>query len=280
MKLNRFENASQFYNRVEDYLLKNEADHCLLFASINSLIRDGESYNFQPYLATVEAEGNIVAVAIRIPPRNLTLSKIEDLAALEIIVQDLYEAQKILYGVSGLTNEAEIFAKKWQTLTGQSYQLKRQLVTHQLDKVQPVIKTSGHLRRTTQSDHSLLLNWLTSFEMEAAGCSQKDAERVVNIQLNRQDFYLWEAPLPVSLVGNMEATPNGSLIGPVYTPPELRRRGYATSCVAALSQTLLAQGCRYCFLFTDLANPTSNHIYRSIGYQPVFNWHDYRFEQS
>jgi predicted GNAT family acetyltransferase len=63
----------------------------------------------------------------------------------------------------------------------------------------------------------------------------------------------------------------------VYTPPDLRQRGYATACVASLSQMLLDEGWQFCTLFTDLANPTSNSIYRKIGYKPVGDFHDYLF---
>ena len=80
------------------------------------------------------------------------------------------------------------------------------------------------------------------------------------------------------MAGFSGATPNGIRVNLVYTPPEYRKKGYATSCVAALSQTLLDQGRKYCFLFTDLANPTSNHIYQTIGYQPVCDMNDYWFE--
>ncbi|MFN6462352.1 MAG: GNAT family N-acetyltransferase [Nostoc sp. DedVER02] len=55
------------------------------------------------------------------------------------------------------------------------------------------------------------------------------------------------------------------LLNLAYTPPEYRRKGYATACVAALSQKQLDQGCRHCFLIADLANLTANHIYQAIG---------------
>jgi predicted GNAT family acetyltransferase len=66
-------------------------------------------------------------------------------------------------------------------------------------------------------------------------------------------------------------------IGPVYTPPALRKRGYASALTAALSQELLDSGRKFCFLFTDLANPTSNRIYQQIGYQAVCDVDEYRF---
>jgi predicted GNAT family acetyltransferase len=60
----------------------------------------------------------------------------------------------------------------------------------------------------------------------------------------------------------------------------LRRRGYATALTAELSRSLLAGGRRFCFLFTDLANPTSNAIYMRIGYRPVTDVEEWRFEAS
>src|SRR5436189_143738 len=81
---------------------------------------------------------------------------------------------------------------------------------------------------------------------------------------------LWEdGGAVVSMAGFGGRTPSGTRIGPVYTPPDLRGRGYASALTAALTQRLLDGGLRFCFLFTDLANPTSNSIYQRIGYEPV-----------
>ena len=75
-------------------------------------------------------------------------------------------------------------------------------------------------------------------------------------------------------------TPNGIRIGPVYTPPEQRGNGYATALVAEQSAWLLAGGRRFCFLYTDLANPTSNAIYERIGYERVADAAAYIFGRS
>ena len=74
-------------------------------------------------------------------------------------------------------------------------------------------------------------------------------------------------------------TQHGIGVGGVYTPPELRRRGYASSCVAALSQRLLDAGFEYCTLYTDLSNPTSNDIYQQIGYRPVGDVQEIKIER-
>jgi predicted GNAT family acetyltransferase len=88
---------------------------------------------------------------------------------------------------------------------------------------------------------------------------------------------VWEDDTPVSMAGASGPTPNGIRVGAVYTPPEKRRRGYASGLVAALSQEQLDAVKRFCFLYTDLANPTSNKIYQDIGYEAVSDVDEYHF---
>ncbi|OZU86959.1 GNAT family N-acetyltransferase, partial [Virgibacillus indicus] len=45
-----------------------------------------------------------------------------------------------------------------------------------------------------------------------------------------------------------------------------KKKGYATSTVAHLSQKILDEGFQFCSLYTDSTNPTSNSIYKKIGY--------------
>jgi uncharacterized protein len=73
-------------------------------------------------------------------------------------------------------------------------------------------------------------------------------------------------------------TVSGICVSMVYTPPDLRSQGYATSCVAALTQRMLDSGKKFCCLYTDLTNPTSNAIYQKIGYEPVCHSEDLVFE--
>jgi predicted GNAT family acetyltransferase len=64
----------------------------------------------------------------------------------------------------------------------------------------------------------------------------------------------------------------------VYTPPYERRKGYASSIVAQISQLALDKGFTKCALYTDLANPTSNNIYQKIGYRPICDSLQIKFE--
>ncbi|WP_017315040.1 GNAT family N-acetyltransferase [Mastigocladopsis repens] len=280
MKLHRFEDTTQFYQRVKNYLLNHEALHNMLLGLCNALIHNPERFDQKPYLATVEVDGDIVAVVMRTPLQNLLLSKIQDFVAIEAIAQDLHLTQESLPGINAPTIEAKAFAEAWHSLTGQSYQLKMVLCAFQLEQVQAIPKATGCLRIATESDRELLICWFEAFALEALGHVEPGVERTVERYLQRSTAYIWEDEVPVSMACRVGVTPNGARVSLVYTPPEHRRKGYASACVAALSQTLLNQGYRYCFLFTDLANPTSNHIYQAIGYQAVGDLSDYSFTEN
>ena len=277
MKVHRYQDANQFYDRVKDYLLRDEALHNRLLVLCHSLIHNPERFDEKPLLATVEAEGDILAVAMRTPSQNLLLSKIQDFGAIEAIAQNLHLTENSLAGVNAPNAEAKAFAETWRSLTSQSYEMKMALRAFQLKQVEKSSQATGQLRQATERDRQLLIDWFEAFVVEALGIAATNTERAVERHLQRGTAYVWENETPVSMACHVGITPNGAAISLVYTPPEHRGKGYASSCVAALSQTLLSCGHKYCFLFTDLANPTSNHIYQAIGYQSVGDLYDYSF---
>ncbi len=139
---------------------------------------------------------------------------------------------------------------------------------------------AGSARVATADDRELALRWWIAFGDEVlheGGPGRDGAEATLDHRLSSPSagILLWEnAGELVSLAAWGGPTPNGIRIGPVYTPPELRGHGYATALSAELSQQLLdgrlfEGGRRFCFLYTDLANPTANAIYERIGYRRV-----------
>ena len=67
-------------------------------------------------------------------------------------------------------------------------------------------------------------------------------------------------------------------INAVYTPNQLRGKGYASSCVAALCREILSGGKRFCTLFADVENPTANGIYQRLGFEPLGEFVELDFE--
>jgi hypothetical protein len=137
----------------------------------------------------------------------------------------------------------------------------------------------GAMRAAGEQDRELVLDWLRAFMLEVIPeDSPEDAAGF--LERNAADpagrLVLWDDG--VSIAGCGGPTPRGIRVGPVYTPPELRGRGYASALTAELTGQLLAGGRDFCFLFTDLANPVSNSIYARIGYRPVTDVELWRFE--
>lgn len=249
--------------------------HQVLLSISHTLLHNPERYLGKPYLAIVQTSGEILAVAIRTPPQKLILSKAQNMDALRLIAQDLRQEQ--LPGSMGLAFEAEIFSQTWQALTGQFYQRSVVMKIYQLTAVQRVSTTRGYLRLATEGDRSVLIKWLSAFLSEIDEAVSEDIEHQVDNRLKQQNTSFWVDSTPVSVASSKQVLPTIGRINLAYTPPEYRRKGYATACVAALSQKLLDCGCRHCLLIADLANPTANHIYQAIGYRPLSDWHEYSF---
>ncbi|HEY9627095.1 MAG TPA: GNAT family N-acetyltransferase [Coleofasciculaceae cyanobacterium] len=273
MQLHQLNDIKEFWHQTQNYLVQDEAEHNVLISILQTLLHYPERYPEPPYLALVQAESDILAIAICTPPHKLLLSKVKDLNALKLIAQDLQRSQ--LPGVSGLVAETEAFVQAWQTLTGQLYQREIEMRLHQLTEVEPVAMPDGSLRLAMESDRALLIEWFTAFNAEVGMTVNCEAERIIDMRLNQQSIYLWEDGIPVSMAGGRPFSQTAARIAPVYTPPISRCKRYATACVATLSQKLLDQGYDRCYLFTDLANPISNRIYHRIGYLPVCDWHEY-----
>src|SRR5260221_592087 len=197
-----------------------------------------------------------------------------------VIESALAPLQSDLPGVLGPAPLSLAFAETWQRRTGRTFQPGMRERLFELTAVSGVSGVPGHLRAATTADRDLLVTWVDAFFIEAAPePGPFDAEGWVEhlFASPLRGAYLWEDGAPVSLACSGGPTPNGARIGPVYTPPDWRGHGYASAATAVLSQLLLERGRRFCFLFTDLTNPTSNHIYQAIGYQPVCDVDIYHF---
>ncbi len=286
VKLTHFESAAEFSDRINPFLLAKEAEHNLLLGLTSSLV-NGEAYgDAPPYMAVLEDEmGGIHAVGLRTPPYNIILSTMQDTAWVDYFVMDL-QAQygSALPGVNGTTEISAAFAEKWTEITGNPHRIAMKQRIYRLDEVIPVPGVPGELGRFTLADRPLADQWLGGFSREILpdvtdARIRESVDRYMNGDPAIRGLVKWlvegEA---VSMAGYAGPTPNGIRIGAVYTPPELRRKGYASAVVAALSQYLLDQGKKFCFLYTDLSNPTSNHIYQEIGYQPICDTHEIKFE--
>jgi predicted GNAT family acetyltransferase len=173
-------------------------------------------------------------------------------------------------GVNGARRVSEPFARAFCEIAGARAEVRRDVRAFELVAVRPPPSPPGRFRMATAADGDVLELWLVAFGADIdEPTASADAARVVTRTTRANDLAVWEHDgALVSMAVVTRRTPWSSSIGLVYTPPELRRRGYASAVVAALSQRELDAGQRWCSLLADLANPTSNRIYAAIGYEP------------
>ncbi len=278
--VSRWSSVHDFLGAAGDFLAAREAEHCLLFGISSTIASHPEVYP-DPRFWTVHEEGRVVAAALRTPPHNLLLSQVDEPRWLTALIADVLASEE-LPGVLGPTTAARALADAWSTRTGRTPACVMQERIFRLDRVIAPRPAPGHCREVEERDRALLTAWWSAFHAEALPGvpAPGDSAEVADRMLRRvgRVAYLWEdAGEVVALAGAAGPTPRGIRIGPVYTPPDRRGRGYASNLVAEVSRRQLAAGRSFCFLFTDLANPTSNHIYQTIGYAPVVDVDQYRF---
>jgi len=275
MRVRRSTSGAEFLQRAEACLLEHEVENNLPLGIANQLRLYPERVQLPPYLAVVEdgeRAGAAVAAAVMTPPARLVLAVTESREALGALAADVQTFYMPLLGVTGPVPLGEWFAGAWQALTGEAARQSMAERIYQLTRVLPPAGVPGAGRRAGRGDRELLIDWFAAFELEAFGSLAGDIMLRVDsfMEMSTRGVFLWEdGGRPVSMAGFGGYTPHGARVGPVYTPLDLRGHGYGSAITAHLSQHLLDSGRQFCCLYTNLANPTSNHIYQTIGYVPV-----------
>jgi uncharacterized protein len=283
MLVRRFDHPVAFQEATTPYLVRDEARHSLLLGISATLVLRPDLY--EAFDLWVVSEGdNVTGVALRTHPFNLVLAQPSDDAALDALVDRLLHERQALPGVVAAIPELEAFVGAWTSENALDATRVLRHGIYELREVLPLPAAPGNARPVTPEDRDQVIPWVVAFAEEALP-GDNDAERQIRFTESRlaatDDAGLWfweDGGRPVSISGYGGATPNGMRIGPVYTPPELRGRGYATTLVAEQSRWLLGTGRSVCFLYADLDNPTSNAVYRRIGYRMIAEAGEVRFD--
>jgi predicted GNAT family acetyltransferase len=273
----------EFEKEAGPFLSLREAENNLILGLITGL-KAGRSFGPDvPFFTVVYLDGRVVGAAMRTPPLNLILAAGTEERALRPILDRLESETEDIPGMSGPKPLVAIAAREWSERHGLRPRVAMANRIYRLTKVKPPRPVTGRMRLATHADSELIASWFRAFTIESQPEPDDSIERArvaAAYWIDGAALHVWEDGEAVSMAGASGRTPNGIRVSAVYTPPERRRRGYASALVAAISQAQLDAGRRFCFLFTDLANPTSNKIYQDIGYEPVSDVDEYRFARA
>jgi predicted GNAT family acetyltransferase len=278
MELREHADVSAFLAVAEPLLAADEPRHNLIYGICSTLTEVPDAYPEAHFWSVADGD-ETVAVLLRTPPFNIVVARPRREGALAFAAESLRAHGREAPGVIGAVPEGEEFARAWT----HSPRLRMAQGVYAAHSVRVPERVPGEAREATDDDVRLLVDWHRAFEAEALAedTPHLDLEELVTRRLTRQGagFVLWEdESRPVSMCGYGGRTPHGTRIGPVYTPPELRGCGYGSAVTAHATKQQLERGLDYCFLYTDLSNPTSNKIYMNIGYEFVCDAADYAFD--
>ena len=304
LRVVRHADPRAFLDRAEPWLLQREAENNLPLGVAASLAgaRASSSLDQAPasphstgsssgpapasppplYFATIESGGDVVGCAFRTPPYKVGLTRMP-LDAVPLLARDVADVYEEIPAALGPVAAVSAFGDTWTRLKGVRATPGARQRIHILERVVPPARMApGTMRPAGPADIPLVARWLKSFVRESGlsdpGDPLEHARRLCGGESGNRLLALWVNEEPVSMAGFPARTRHGVRIGYVYTPDEHRRRGYATALVAQLSGHALDLGFSHCVLYTDLANPTSNKIYREVGYRPLQDVMDVDFE--
>jgi len=280
MQVDTLRDPGELLEQAQPFLMADEARHNLALG-ILGFARDHPDVYPELEGWIVRDDGQVAGVAVRTAPYNLILARPVDDRALEALAASISSE---LPGVVGAVPEVDGFTEAWSARYDVTATVRLEQRIYALERLLAPHPTGGASHLAGVDDRNLAIAWMREFTAEAMHGDDADAgriERSVDARLDPASaggIVLWEVEgEPVSLAAFGGPTPNGMRIGPVYTPPGCRGRGYASALVARRSAAARADGLR-CLLYADLANPTSNAIYRTIGFRPVAELVRYEFD--
>ncbi|MEU8655827.1 GNAT family N-acetyltransferase [Actinoplanes philippinensis] len=232
-----------------------------------------------PVFGYLEQCGEVQATFYRLPPRGLSVTILTPEQA-EILVARLTSFGHSLPSVSAEHHTAAAFAEAWRRQTGVKLNLRAQLRLHRLGVLAPPEPAPvGRGRLAGERDHEHILGWCREFAADVGEAVTINADSWSGSRFAEKRYTFWLAPdgTPVSMAGVTPMVAGQVRVDPVYTPADLRGHGYAAAVTVEVSRAALAAGATDVVLFTNAANPTSNALYRRIGYVPIADWATYDF---
>ncbi len=282
MDTRRYADARAFLNDARELLTGNPAQNQVLLSVAEMAAEQPDVY--PQFHAFAVFEGGPLVAATQTPPHNFLLSESRGLESIPVLAETIHDSALEVPGILGIEPHISGFSSAWAVLTGDRPEVVTRQGVFSLEEVSEIALAPGGIRHARKADRDLLIRWWEEFYAEALPEERARTGRTeerVDLLLEpgrKQGMHLWEVDGEVvSMSGFSPPVAEAIRIGPVYTPSPMRGQGFATALVASQSRLFLDAGHTSCLLHTDLTNPTSNAIYKRIGYHQVAEATEYRF---
>ncbi|MFX3649325.1 MAG: GNAT family N-acetyltransferase [Paenibacillus sp.] len=289
MQFKLYTDVHEFYRDTYEVLMRHEAQNMIPLGNIIIGHEGKDKTDWRDpvnwLMVTISDATGIQLTALMTPPHNVTLYATDNVInpeAISCLIEGLKDHE--IPGVTTEKNLAEYFAKEYTLRKGIALETTMSQRIYELTAVNPYIQKIGRVRLLNERDIHFFPYWAEAFSAAASyGKTEMSIPQDPEPYLYRiasKKLYILEDDngIPVSMAGYTREMETAIGVAFVYTPPYERKKGYATSIVAQISQLALDKGFTKCVLYTDLANSTSNKIYQKIGYKPICDSLQLKFE--
>lgn len=274
MQVTRLDDPLEFLRIAERVIKADPIWHSVLASVARSVVETPLLYPEHAFYV-VERPGQLPFLAHHTPPFPFHLPA-SDPGVAELLAEHVHAAGTRPAGANGHQESAEAFGRRWSALTGRPVEIAMRVGLYDLPGDPRIpFAVRGHARTAVRDELGLVDAWLSDFVREAMGREPGPNETLAPALVDGRVF-LWCDPDPVAMASATASAGGVSRIGHVWTPPARRGRGYGSAVTAAASRDRRQRGLR-CMLYTDLANPTSNGIYRAMGYRHLGDTVDLAF---
>ncbi|MDP7988439.1 GNAT family N-acetyltransferase [Bacillus sp. MHSD_36] len=266
IQLHVYEEIVNFKEEVTPFLEKNEQENNLILGVLQMVQ--------QPIFMGIAKQGEEIAVVFLQTEEKkqiiVATSEISGVAIKELAK----ELTKIYPDIPGLIGDKKVvqhLAEEIAVLENKKTNVVMEQGVYELKEVKKKPGKDGFFREVSSDELTLIEEWIYQFCKDVnLPTTKEEAEQTARTLItNHRLFGLEVGGKLVSVAAKTRPTKNNITVNFVYTPTEARKKGYASNCVAALSQRMLDEGYKTTTLYTDLANPTSNKIYQEIGYEQI-----------
>ncbi|MBS8266450.1 GNAT family N-acetyltransferase [Mesobacillus boroniphilus] len=267
IRLLKYENLSQFKEEITGYLEQDEVVNNLPLGVLKSAEKT-------PLLmAVVRKDEEIGWAILQTHPDKIIFSKAASFLPdeLRLIAEQMHHEFESIPGLIGDRKLIVELSGHLSKLRGVTATVEMNQGIYKLEKVKRKIGSNGKLRTLKEQEHGLVKEWVYQFCLDVnLPITIDEADTKADELIQKGRLWGWEIEGEiVSMANASRPTERNINVNFVYTPIEYRKKGFASDCVAALSQMMLHQGYQTTSLYTDLSNPTSNKIYQEIGYEWV-----------
>lgn len=196
---------------------------------------------------------------------TLEESKVKD------IINDLCNKLKEdkLRAISGRTKFVKYFAEQYSKMLGVSYELGLGMEAYECPKIIKPKGVQGKLIKAELKHTDVVADFCVGFVYWCFGVTVTKESQIpaAREMIESGNLFLWEVNGEICSMANIaHRSKRHARLNNVYTPPEQRKKGYASAIVAELCSKVNDEGL-IPMLYADVKNPDSNKVYKGVGFK-------------